>query len=140
MARIEKCAVDIYHDGHQRDWYYIDCQISYTAGIEEITTHAKSRHTPSPSRVVSPDPWARWREMQTWVDKHPQGTSIPVHYDPANHEQALLLETDMPLSGPNKPDNLRVLEAFAVLCAVMLAVATIIGRLGNKAADRVIPQ
>ena len=127
-ARIEKCSVDLYRDSRQRDWYLINCRINYTAGIQDFATTLKSRQTPSPSRVISRDPWATWRAMQSWGDAHPAGTSIPVHYDPSNYKRALLMETDMPLGGPHTPDNFKVLGLFGTISVVLLGAA----RLGRR--------
>jgi hypothetical protein len=63
--------------------------------------------------------------MQEWVDEHPPGTPIAVHYDPANHKKAALVTTDMPLGGPQTPDNLKLLEVTAGICALLLAIAAL---------------
>jgi len=69
--------------------------------------------------------------MQVWVDEHPQGTLISVHYDPANPRRAGLVETDMPLGGPHTPSNLKLLGIFAISSVVLLTLARIGG--GNPA-------
>jgi hypothetical protein len=63
--------------------------------------------------------------MQEWVDGHPEGTEIVVHYDPANHNKAVLVTTDMPLGGPRTPNNVKLLGFFAVSCAVLLTIARV---------------
>jgi hypothetical protein len=63
--------------------------------------------------------------MQEWVDEHPPGTPIAVHYDPANHKKAVLLATDMPLGGRRTPANLRLMGFFAGSCVLLLAIARI---------------
>jgi hypothetical protein len=34
----------------------------------------------------------------------------------------------MPLAGPNSPDDLRVVRAFAILCVVLLLIGKVRGR------------
>jgi hypothetical protein len=63
--------------------------------------------------------------VQQWVDEHPPGTPIAVHYDPADHKKAVLVATDMPLGGPRTPDNLKLLEVTAGSCVLLLAIAGI---------------
>jgi hypothetical protein len=65
------------------------------------------------------------QQLQEWVDEHPEGTPIAVHYDPANRKKAVLVTTDMPLGRPRTPDNLKLLGFFAVSCAVLLTVARV---------------
>jgi hypothetical protein len=119
--------VDIYT--HKPESYWIDCRISYLvgglAGDEEIVTEVHSRSTPAPRRVISQHPAMQIGLMQGWVDDHPPGTPIAVHYDPANHKKAVLVTTDMPLGGPRTPDNLRLLGFFAGSSALLLAIARI---------------
>ena len=119
--RVQRCGVDIYT--HRSESYWIDCRISYLVGGEEIATVVHSRSTPAPRRVISQNPGMQIGLMQEWVDAHPQGTPIAVHYDPANHKKAVLVTTDMPLGGPRTPDNLRLLGAFAGSSALLLAIA-----------------
>jgi hypothetical protein len=119
-ARVQRCGVDIYI--HQPESYWVDCSLSYTVRGEEIVSHVHSRSTPAPRRVISQYPAQQFEQMQEWVDEHPEGTPITVHYDPANHKTAVLVTTDMPLGGPRTPDNLKLLGFFAVSCAVLLTI------------------
>jgi hypothetical protein len=120
-ARVQRCGLDIYI--HKPESYWIDCTLSYTVRGEEIVSHVHSRSTPAPRRVISQYPARQFEQLQDWVDEHPEGTSIAVHYDPANHKKAVLVTTDMPLGGPRTSDNLKLLGFFAVSCAVLLAIA-----------------
>jgi hypothetical protein len=61
--------------------------------------------------------------MQDWVDEHPPGTSIAVHYNPADPEKAILTVTDMPLGGLRTPSNVRLLGFTATICALLLGIA-----------------
>jgi hypothetical protein len=118
-ARVQRCGIDLYT--HRPEAYWIDCRISYLAGPEEIVADVHSRSSRVPRS--SQQPTMQLELMQRWVDEHPAGTAITVHYDPANHKKAALVETDMPLGGPRTPDNLRLLEITAGSCALLLAIA-----------------
>jgi hypothetical protein len=122
-ARVERCGLDIYT--HKPEAYWIDCSLRYTVRGEEIVSHVHSRSTPAPRRVISQHPAQQFELLQEWVDEHPEGTPIEVHYDPGNHKKAVLVTTDMPMGGPQTPDNLRLLGFFAVSCAVLLAIARV---------------
>jgi len=123
-ALVQRCGLDIYTH-KPREAYWIDCRITYLVGAEEIVTRVHSRSTPAPRRVISQHPALQFGLMQEWVDEHPPGTPIAVHYDPANHKTAALVTTDMPLGGPLTPDNLKLLEVTAGICAVLLAIAAL---------------
>jgi hypothetical protein len=119
---VQRCGLDIYT--HRRtEAYWINCRISYLVGTEEIVTKVHSRSTPAPRRVISQHPALQFGLMQDWVDQHPPGTLIAVHYDPANHNKAVLVATDMPLGGPSTPENLKLLGLTAGSCALLLAIA-----------------
>jgi hypothetical protein len=122
-ALVQRCGVDIYT--HKPEAYWIDCRVSYLVGAEQIVTKVHSRSTAAPRRVISPQPARQIGLMQEWVDEHPPGTSVAVHYDPANHKQAALVATDMPLGGPLTPDNLKLLGITTGSCAFLLAIAGI---------------
>jgi hypothetical protein len=122
-AHVQRCGVDIYI--HKPESYWIDCSLSYTVGGEDIVSHVHSRSTPAPRRVISQYPARQIEQLQEWVDEHPEGTPIAVHYDPANHGKAVLIVTDMPLGGPRTPDNLKLLGFFGVSFAVLLAIARV---------------
>jgi hypothetical protein len=122
-AHVQGCGLALYT--HKPEAYRIDCSISYAVRGEEIESHVYSRSTPAPRRVISQYPARQFEQMQHWVDEHPEGTEIAVHYDPADHKNAVLVAPDMPLSGPRTPDNLKLLAFFAVSSAVMLAIARV---------------
>jgi hypothetical protein len=124
-ARVQRCGVDIY--SHKRESYWINCSISYVVRGEEISSHVHSHSTPAPRRVIGQDPAQRFDEMREWAEEHPEGTPIVVHYDPANHKKAVLVTTDMPMAGPQTPNNLKLLGFFAV-ASVLLIVAARIAR------------
>ena len=122
-ARVRRCGLDIYP--HKPESYWIDCSLSYTVRGEEIVSHVHSHSTPAPRRVLAQYPARQFEQLQAWVEEHPEGTSIAVHYDPANHKEAVLVVTDMPLGGPRTPANLRLLGFFAASCVLLLAIARV---------------
>ena len=120
-ARVQRCGLDVYT--HNPETYWIDCGLSYTVRGEDVVSHVHSRSIPSPSRWQYPT--GQLEQLQEWVDEHPDGTEIVVHYDPANHNKAVLVTTDMPLGGPRTPNNLKLLEFCGVSCVVLLAIARV---------------
>jgi len=122
-AHIQRCGLDIYR--HRTQSYWIDCSVTYTVRGEDIVSQVHSRSTPAPGRVIWQYPAGQFDGMQEWVNRHPEGTSMVVHYDPANRSKAVLVMTDMPIGGPQTPNNLKLLEAFAALSVVLLTLARI---------------
>ncbi len=123
-ALVQRCGLDIYTH-KPAEAYWINCRISYLVGAEEIVAKVHSRTTPAPQRVIWQHPANQFGFMQEWVDQHPPGTPIAVHYDPANHSKAVLVVTDMPLGGPLTPANLKLLKLTAGICVLLLAIAGI---------------
>ncbi len=124
-ASVQRCGVDLYTHTRGHEAYWIDCSITYTVRGEEIISRVHSLSTPAPQRIIYQFPAGQFERMQEWVNEHPAGTPIEVHYDPANHAKAVLVETDMPRGGPQTPDNLKLLGFFAVSCALLLTIARI---------------
>jgi hypothetical protein len=122
-AQVEQCSLDPYEPDPK--YYRIDCSISYTVRGEQIVSHIHSRTTPDPRRVIWESQPPQFEKLQEWVDAHPQGTPIAVHYDPASHGKAVLVVTDMPLGGSQTPVSLWLLEVAAASCVVLLAIARI---------------
>jgi hypothetical protein len=124
-AQVQRCDLDNY--AHQPEWYRIDCSVSYTVRGEEIVSHVYSLSTPGPRRWEYPQQQLQQQleRLQEWVDAHPKGTPIAVHYDPASHRKAVLVVTDMPRGGPPTPGNLKLLGIAAASCVVLLAIARI---------------
>jgi len=121
-ARVQRCGLDVYT--HNPETYWIDCSLTYRVRGEDVVSHVHSLSIPAPSRWEYPK--GQLEQLQEWVDEHPEGTEIVVHYDPANHTKAVLVTTDMPLGGPRTPSNLKLLEFCAVSCVVLLAIARIV--------------
>jgi hypothetical protein len=121
-ARVDKCGLHQSSSG-RRDQYYIDCRLTYIVGTEEFVTKIYSGRVPSPT--VWQYPPNQIGPLQDWVDNHPQGTLIAVHYNPANPKKAVLVATDMPRGGPHTPNNLKLLGMAATSCVLLLTIARI---------------
>ena len=67
--------------------------------------------------------------MNAWAERHAQGSSLEIHYDPAHPRHAVLVSTDMPGGGPHTPTNMKLLMAGLFLFVVL---ATVTPRLGPK--------
>ena len=129
-ARIERCEVKPYQRSTGRrlphSAYFVACEISYkTAHAQMVTATIHSRRIASPERTW-PDTGPRIAQMQSWVDQHPVGATIEVHYDPANPRHALLTSTDMPLGGPQTADNVKVLLFFAGVCGLLSLIGRVL--------------
>lgn len=125
IARVERCDLATYMQKRRSRSYYIKCSIRYPVGGQAIVSHVSSRSTPSPDRVIwQPEPI--FEEMQDWVERHPTGAPIAVHYDPANPQSSALVTTDMPLGGPRTPANLKLVALSVAGCLVLLGIGRIV--------------
>jgi len=122
MARVEKCGLRRTSSG-RRNGYYIDCRLSYEVGGAEFVARLYSRTAPAPE--VWQYPPNQIGPLQEWLDKHPQGTKITVHFDPGNHGKAVPIESEQLPGRPRTPNNLRLLRIAAISCAVLLVIARI---------------
>jgi hypothetical protein len=121
-ARVDRCGLDQTSSG-RREKYYIHCRLSYVVGAEQNVTNIYSSNVPSPE--IWQYPPNQIGPLEEWVDEHPPGTPIAVHYDPADHTKGVLVATDMPLGGPRTPSNMKQLEVWAVSFLILLAIARI---------------
>jgi hypothetical protein len=120
-AQVQRCGLDVYTV--QREYYWIDCRVRYMVGGEEIASQVHSLTTPAPRRLLWEYPPGQFERMQAWVDRHPEGTPMTVHYDPADPSKAALVETDMPRGGPQTRSDLKLMGIAALSCAVLLGIA-----------------
>jgi hypothetical protein len=123
-AQVQHCALEI-HTYQPKKNYWINCNVSYEVHGDEVLSRVHSLSTPAPELVVVEYPAGQFSRMQEWVDAHPPGTLIRVHYNPANHADAVLIETDMPRGGPQTANNLKLLGFLAAACSVLMIVARI---------------
>lgn len=128
-ARIQRCAVEE-HQGFRssrpRYTSYIECRIGYVIGEKEVAAKIRSGSVPSPARAIWVYPTGRVEQMQSWIDEHPRGSPLIVHYDPADPRHAVLVSTDMPMGGPRTPNNLRLLAIAVASCVVLLTIARLL--------------
>jgi hypothetical protein len=124
MAQVQSCSLDIYT--YQSDAYWINCSVSYQVNSEKITSRVHSLTISSPRGVIGQNPSGQFDRMQAWVDVHPEGTPIKVHYDPVNYGKAVLVETDMPRGGPQAPNGLKLLGYCAASFVLILAISRIV--------------
>jgi hypothetical protein len=128
-ATIQNCGVRVSRRGYSGPFdsgggsYYIRCHIGYPVGTDVAVANIYSTSTRAPNLLNHQDPWAAVRVLQAWVDTHPPGTPITVHFNPNHHQKAVLVATDMPLGGPRTPANLKFLGIFAGACVALLAMA-----------------
>jgi len=119
QAQVAQCEVREYRGSAKS--YYIRCLFAYRVAGQAVQARVDSKMVPDPARVIWRSPgFPALGDLQQWVDAHPAGTPIELHYDPAQPRTAALVVTDMPLAGPRTPDNLRVVGVFATLCLVLL--------------------
>ncbi len=128
-ARIQSCGIRVSRKGYSGPFdsggggYYIRCRIGYQVGAEEPTADIFSTSVRAPNLLNRQDPFAAVSDLQAWVETHPPGTPLEVHYDPSHHQKAALVVTDMPGGGPRTPNNLKLLAGFAGACVALLAMA-----------------
>jgi hypothetical protein len=124
QARVEQCEVREYRSSGRS--YYIRCRYAYAVAGQAIKARIDSRMVPDPARVIWRSPgFPDLGDLQQWVDAHPAGAPIELHYDPAAPQNAALVVTDMPLAGPRSSGDLSVVRVFAVLCLVLLVIGRV---------------
>jgi Protein of unknown function (DUF3592) len=120
-ARVDRCGLNKSSSGPRR--YYISCRLSYALGVEQNATNVYSSKVPPPEvRQYPPNQIGPFEE---WVDQHPPGTPIVVHYDPAHHTKVVLVADYMPRGGPRTPNNVKLLEFLAGSFLALAAIARI---------------
>jgi len=121
-ARVDECGLNRTSSG-RREKFYIRCRLSYAVGAERNMTNVYSTNVPSPN--IWRYPPNQIGPFEEWVDEHPPGTPIVVHYDPADHTKVVLVANYMPLGGPRTPNNVKLLEFLAGSFLVLLTIARI---------------
>ena len=119
-ARVDECGLTRTSSG-RREMFYIRCHLSYAVGTEQLAANIYSTNVPS--REIWQYPPNQIAPFEDWVNDHPQGTPIVVHYDPAHHTKIALVAADMPRGGPHTPNNVKLLEICAGSFLVLLMIA-----------------
>lgn len=73
MARVDRCVMD-QTSSNGRNWFYIDCRLSYAVGPEQNVARIYSVNVPLPE--VWQYPPNQIAPFEQWVDEHPPGTPI----------------------------------------------------------------
>jgi hypothetical protein len=111
----------------------IDCRISYVVDGQPFISAVRSMSSTAPENVDWEYPPGRVQRifdaMQDWVDAHPPGSPLIVHYDPFNHQKAALDSTDMPLGGPQTRNDAGLTAGLSAVTAAFLAVGFFARRL-----------
>jgi hypothetical protein len=121
-ARVDECGLNRTSSG-RREKFYIDCRLSYAVGAEQFATNIYSTSVPSPE--IWQYPPNQIAPFEEWVNDHPQGTPIVMHYDPANPTKVVQVADNMPRGGPRTPNNLKLLEILAGSFLVLLILARV---------------
>lgn len=91
--------------------WHIESNLRYRIDGQEVTSSIRSR-TSSSERSL----------MRGWASQHPPGTPLPVRYDPQHHKTVVPDGGDMPQSGPQAPDDLKMSLLF-LLASIALVTA-----------------
>jgi hypothetical protein len=119
-ARIDQCGLE-QASTRRSQMYHIKCRLKYDVDAQQLRTNVFSSNVPS--RAVWQYPPDQIAPLEQWLDEHPAGTPILVHYDPANHRKVVLVSTYLPpLGGPRTPSNLKLLAVCAALFLVLLTI------------------
>ncbi len=123
-ATIRTCSVE--RVGSRSTANVIDCRISYLSDGEPVVSTVRSTSSTAPERIIWEHPAGRAQQvfdaMLDWVNAHPRGSTLSVHYDPSNPRKAALVMTDMPLGGPQTEKNVRFTVDLAAVTAAFLAI------------------
>ena len=121
-ARVVKCAITRASTNSGRQMY-IRCRLGYAVGAEQNAATIYSRRFASPE--VAQYPANQDAPYVDWVNDHPQGSTMVVRYDPANHNKIVQAEAYMPGGGPQTHSNVQLLEFFGGGFVVLLTIARI---------------
>ena len=86
---------------NSRSVWYIQSELRYSAGGQELTSSVRSRTSSSQKAT-----------MRKWAARHQPGTYLAIRYDPQHLDIAIPDAGDMPESGPEAPDDLKMFLLF----------------------------
>jgi hypothetical protein len=86
---------------NSRSVWYTQSELRYNVGGQELRSSIRSR-TSSSQRAA----------MRKWVSQHQPGTSLAIRYNPQHHDIVVPDAGDMPESGPEAPDDLKMFFLF----------------------------
>jgi hypothetical protein len=117
-ARVDTCGITR-NSTNGRRRMYIRCRLSYAIDNDRYTINIYSRMFPAPE--VAQYPANQGAPFEAWVNRYPEGSSIDLRYDPADHGKAVLAVDDMPGS-PQTRQNMILLEFFAAGFLILLMI------------------
>ena len=116
LATIQQQTVrKTYHRGYE---WQIETEVRYTVDDETLTSSIHSRVGYSGDE----------REMYRWASRHPPATSLPIRYDPQQHNTVVPDAGDMPETGPQVADDLKMLLIFSVLSVTLVTIGRVLQR------------
>jgi len=134
-ASIQNCSVKRQNTSEE-DYYVIDCLIGYVVSDQIVMSHVLSRSLRAPERIIwelnAGQTQQMLDKMREWVDAHPPGMLINVHYNPSSYGKSALVTTDMPLGGPQTQSNVAIAVGFAAISIAMLAIGAIARRFSMR--------
>ena len=66
--------------------------------------------------------------MRKWVARHQPGTYLAIRYDPQHLDIAIPDAGDMPESGPEAPDDLKMFLIFLLPCIALITAGRALQR------------
>jgi Protein of unknown function (DUF3592) len=102
---------------HDRSVWYIQSELRYSVRGQELTSSVRSR-TSSSERAA----------MRKWVAQHQPGTYLAIRFDPQHHDVAIPDAGDMPESGPEAPDDLKMFLLFLLPSIALITVGRALQR------------
>jgi hypothetical protein len=100
-----------------RSVWYIQSELRYSVGGQELTSSVRSRTSSSEKAV-----------MRKWVARHQPGTFLAIRFDPRHHDIAIPDASDMPESGPEAPDDLKMSLLFLLPSIALITVGRALQR------------
>jgi len=146
LVAIVKTALDTYQEGRQARWpsvvatitqqtvrqslakgrnsrghyvWYTQSELRYSIDGEELTSSIRSRVT------YSTEEGAR---MRKWASEHQPGTSLAVRYDPLHYNTVVTDAGDMPESGPQAQDDLKLIMVFLLPSIALVTTGRMLRR------------
>jgi len=97
--------------------WHIQSELRYRVGGEELMSSVRSRVTDSTEERAM---------MRRWASQHLPGTSLLVRYDPQHHNIIVPAAGDMPESGPQTPDDMKMVLIFLLLSIALFTIGRLL--------------
>jgi hypothetical protein len=143
LAVVAKTTIDGYRESKQAKWptvvatitqqtvrqaidaksrsavWHIESEVRYTVDGETLTSNIHSRVSGNTTEQ---------RAMRGWVSQHSPGTALPIRYDPQHHNIVVPDLGDMPETGPQVADDLKMLLLFSALSITFITIGRVLQR------------